>query len=54
MTLGRAKNIVTLNDFKELAGVPSYEIVNHHIHKLIQVLFVYLRVSFFWIHLPLP
>lgn len=33
--LGRAHNVVTSDDLKELSRVPSHEIVNHHIHKLI-------------------
>ena len=38
MTLTRAHDIITSNKSKEASGVPSHEIVKHHIHKLVQVL----------------
>lgn len=35
LALMRAHNAVTAKDFKMLFGVPSNEVVSHHIHKLI-------------------
>ena len=45
--LGRVRNIVTPNDLKELSRVPSHEIVNSHIHKLVQVSLVHFACFFF-------
>lgn len=36
--LGRAHNIITTDELKDLSQVPSHELVNCHIHKLVQVL----------------
>lgn len=38
VALMRAHNFVTLVDLKKLFGVPSHEIMNRHMHKLVQVL----------------
>ena len=37
IALGRAHNVVTTVDLKKLSQVPSHELVNHHIHKPVQV-----------------
>ena len=36
-TLGRAHNVITNNELKSLSSIPSHELVNRHIHKLVQV-----------------
>nr|POE57251.1 hypothetical protein CFP56_01902 [Quercus suber] len=36
--LGRAYNVITTDELKSLLSVPSHELVNRHIHKLVQVL----------------
>lgn len=38
-TLGRAHNVVTNEEPKGLSSIQSHELVNHHIHKLVQVLY---------------
>ena len=35
MALARAHEAITLEELKEISGVPSYEMVSHHVHKLI-------------------
>ena len=35
--LGRAHNVITDDELKGLSFVPSHKLVNHHIHKLVQV-----------------
>lgn len=35
--LGRAHNVVTDDELKGLSSIPSHELLNHHIHKLVQV-----------------
>lgn len=35
--MGRAHNIVTLDELKGLSIVPSHELVSHHVHKLVQI-----------------
>lgn len=40
--LGKAHNIITADELKGLSAVPFHELVNRHIHKLIQVFFVYI------------
>ena len=39
MAFARANEIVTHNELKEISSVPSHEMVNHHVHKLVQVTF---------------
>ena len=39
--LRRAHNVVTDDELKGLASVPSHELVSRHIHKLVQVHFLY-------------
>lgn len=34
-TLGRAHNVITNNELKGLSSIPSHELVNRHIHKLV-------------------
>ena len=46
-TLARANEIVTLDELKEISGVPSHDMVNCHVHKLVQVTFLCLLSSFF-------
>ena len=53
--LARANKVVTPDELKEISGVPSHEMVNCHIHKLVQVtslrllssliLFIYLFIT---------
>ena len=38
-TLAPANEIVTSKELKEISGVPSHEMVNRHVHKLVQVTF---------------
>ena len=45
-TLAQANEVVTPEELKEISSVPSHEMVNHHVHKLIQVIFFYF-LSFF-------
>ena len=35
--IGRAHNVITAEELKSLSAVPSHELMNRHIHKLIQV-----------------
>ena len=35
VALTRAHNVVTTDDLRELLGVPSHDVVNRHIHKLV-------------------
>ena len=37
--LGRAHNIIILDELKSLSTIPFHKLVNHYIHKLVQVLF---------------
>ena len=37
--LARANEIVSSEELKEISGVPSHEMVNRHVHKLVQVTF---------------
>lgn len=41
-TLGRAHNVITNNELKGLSSIPSHELVNRHIHKLVQVCLFFL------------
>ena len=41
IALGSAHNVVTTADLKKLSQVPSHELVNHHIHKLVQVFLIH-------------
>ena len=44
-----ANEIVTLEDLKEISTVPSHEMVNRHVHKLVQVFYHFF--SFYFIFL---
>ena len=46
MALGKAHNVITPDDLKELKDIPSHELVNYHIHKLVQV-----TLPFFPLHI---
>ena len=37
MVLAWANEIVTPDELKEISGIPSHEMVNCHVHKLVQV-----------------
>lgn len=37
MDLAKANVVVTLEELKEILGVPSHEMVSRHVHKLVQV-----------------
>ena len=39
-TLARANELVTPYELKEISGVPSHEMVNRYVHKLVQVTFL--------------
>ena len=39
MALVRATEVMTPNELKEISGMPSHEMVDHHVHKLVQVTF---------------
>lgn len=47
--LGQAHNVTVNEELKDLASIPSHELVNHHIHKLVQVfyLIVILPLNFY-------
>ena len=38
--LTRANDLITPDELKEIAGIPSHEMVNRHVHKLVQVTFL--------------
>lgn len=51
IALGRAHNVITADELKGLSAIPSHELVNHHIHKLVQVLIgLHLSSSKFYLH----
>ena len=37
MALAQANEIITPDELKEISSVPSHEMVNRHVHKLVQV-----------------
>ena len=47
MTLAQANEVVTPKELKEISSVPFHEMVNHHVHKLVQVIFFYFLSFFF-------
>ena len=47
-TLAQANEVVLLEELKEILSVPSHEMVNHHIHKLVQVIFFFFLSFFFF------
>lgn len=40
-TVGRAHNVVISEELKSLSTVPSHELVNHYMHKLVQVFYFF-------------
>ena len=44
-----ANEVVTLEELKEISGVPSHEMVNRHVHKLVQVTFLLFPSPFYFI-----
>ena len=44
--LVRATEVVTLDELKEILDVPSHEMVDCHVHKLVQVTFFHFFISF--------
>ena len=34
MAVARANEVMTPEELKEISGIPSHEMVNHHVHKL--------------------
>ena len=44
--LVRVAEVMTPNELKEISGVPSHEMVDHHVHKLVQVTFFHFFLSF--------
>ena len=45
----RANEVVTLDDLKEISNVPSHEMANCHIHKLVRVIFFVFCLSLFFL-----
>ena len=43
-----ANEIVTSEELKEISSVPSHDMVNRHVHKLVQVTFHYFPSPFFF------
>ena len=41
LALMRAQDAFTIEELNVLSGMPSNEIMGHHIHKLVQVMFLY-------------
>ena len=39
--VGRAHNVITDEELKGLSSIPSHELVSHHIHKLVQVCYLF-------------
>ena len=37
--------LLTPREMKEISSVPSHEMVSHHVHKLVQVIFLLLFLS---------
>ena len=37
--MAQANELLTLEEMKEISNVPSHEMVNQHVHKLVQVIF---------------
>lgn len=46
-TVAWANEVVTLEELKEISGMHSHEMVNHHVHKLVQVAFHFSSYFFF-------
>ena len=52
VAVDRANEFFTLGEMKEISSTPSHEMVNRHIHKLVQVIllvFVHLLLFFFFL-----
>ena len=49
-SLARANEIVTPEELKEISDIPSHEMVNRHVHKLVQVIFLCFPYPFFYKH----
>ena len=49
MAVARVNEVVTLEDLKEISAMPFHEMVNRHVHKLVQV--IYCFFLFFFIFL---
>lgn len=49
MALAQINEIVNLKELKELSSVPSHEMVNRHVHKLVQVTFLRFPSSSFFL-----
>ena len=43
--MDRANELLTPGEMKEISNVPSNEMVSHHVHKLVQVIFLILSIS---------
>ena len=50
MALAQANEVVKPEELKEIFGIPSHEMVNHHVHKLVQVTFLHFSSFFFFKH----
>ena len=45
VAMDRANELLTPGEMKEISSVPSHEMVSHHVHKLVQVIFLILSLS---------
>ena len=45
VAMDRASELLTPGEMKEISSVPSYEMVSHHVHKLMQVVVLLLSLS---------
>ena len=45
MAMDRASELLTLGEMKEMSNVPSHKMVSHHVHKLVQVVVLFLPLS---------
>ena len=54
VAMARAKEPLTPDKVKEISNMPSHEMASQHVHKLVQVIFSYLVLTFalslsFWL-----
>ena len=45
VAMDRVNELLTPGEMKEISSVPSHEMVSHHVHKLVQVIFLILSLS---------
>ena len=55
LALARAQESFSVEELKVFSGMPSHEIMGRHIHKLVQVLYLYnFTIFFFFLLLHCP